>query len=177
MKSTRMIICLLAFLLVLSGCSKRSLPASAAFSVQPASEEAVPEAGSSTAGGNIPEADLTPLTQSSLGQALRSCIREVNSVTVTDAARGELIYQSEDAVLSQSFYDALQIVHEEFDTLDIRPYDFDVRFSTMLGVEKSYGIWVNFTLDNHVIVQGEGGLWDVPLTESNWIRARLSGLV
>ncbi|MBQ8598788.1 MAG: hypothetical protein IJ411_01545 [Oscillospiraceae bacterium] len=122
------------------------------------------------------ETDLAPLTENSLGHALLGCIKEVESVTVTSTESGEVLYESTDDVLSQGFYDAMQIINEEFETLDIRPIDYEVEFTTRLGINKSYGIWVNFTKDNNVIVQSEDGLWDIPIAESNWIRARLIGL-
>ena len=76
----------------------------------------------------------------------------------------------------QGFYDALQIINEEYETLEIRPIDYEVDFTTALGITKHYGLWINFTIDNNVIVQCDGDLWDLPIGESNWLRAKIGGL-
>ena len=120
--------------------------------------------------------DLSVLSENTLGQNLLSVMREVCKITVNSTNSGELVYESEDIALSQSFYDALQIVNEEYESLDIRPYDFEVVFDTALGKQKSYGIWVNFEKNNNVIVQHDGKFWDIPISDSNFIRTRLAGL-
>ena len=182
MKAIRLIACTLT-LLSLAACSSRSAPVSAAVGTETSAEEsavlestAVAEENTKSTSGETLQVDLSPLSKSALGQALSSCIKEVTCVTITDTGSGEVVYESTDEVLSQSIFDAMQIVNEEFDSLDIRPYDFQVDFDTQLGIQKSYGIWVNFIIDNNVIVQSDNGLWDVPITESNWLRARLTGL-
>lgn len=168
------------FVLIFSACSQRSVPA-AAVSKEFVSEQSnvakVEKTHQKTAEGLLTtETNLSPLTENSLGHALLGCIKEVESVTVTSTKSGEVLYESTDDVLSQGFYDAMQIINEEFETLDIRPIDYEVEFTTMLGINKSYGIWVNFTKDNNVIVQSGDALWDIPIVESNWIRTRLTGL-
>lgn len=166
---------LLCLFLVLCGCSQRSVPAAAA-SNEPSVAKTEETSQKSTETLLMPEADLSPLTENSLGHALLGCIKEVETVTVIGTESGEVFYESTDDVLSQGFYDALQIINEEFETLDIRPIDYEVEFTTRLGINQSYGIWVNFTNDNHVIVQGDDRIWNIPMAESNWIRARLTGL-
>ena len=99
------------------------------------------------------------------------------AVTVVSTANKENTWQTQDDVLAQSVYDALQIKNEEYETLDIRPYDFDITFTTADEEKISWGIWINFKKDNNVIVQDSAGsLWDIPVCDSNRLRIVLTDL-
>ncbi len=175
MKATAIIL-LICLLLSLCACTQRSAPTMA--SIQPETQTisaSVQEAEKDESMVNS-KVDLSPLTESSLGQALVASIREVESVVVTGTGDGEVVYESADDVLAQGFYDALQVVNESFETLDIRPIDYEIDFTTALGITKHYGLWINFSIDNNVIVQCDDALWDLPISESNWIRAKIGGL-
>lgn len=101
----------------------------------------------------------------------------VVAVTVVSTANKENTWQTQDDVLAQSVYDALQIKNEEYETLDIRPYDFDITFTTADEEKISWGIWINFKKDNNVIVQDSAGsLWDIPVCDSNRLRIVLTDL-
>ena len=164
---------ILCLLLCFCACTQRS--AAPTMAVQPTTKE--PTRDMTEVSEKLqPQVDLSPLTESSLGQALVASVREVESVVITSTANGEVVYESTDDVLSQGFYDALQIINEEYETLDIRPIDYEVDFTTALGITKHYGLWINFTKDNNVIVQCDGDLWDLPIGESNWLRAKIGGL-
>ncbi len=164
---------ILCLLLSFCACTQRS--AAPTMAVQPTTKE--PTRDMTEVSEKLqPQVDLSPLTESSLGQALVASVREVESVVITSTANGEVVYESTDDVLSQGFYDALQIINEEYETLDIRPIDYEVDFTTALGITKHYGLWINFTKDNNVIVQCDGDLWDLPIGESNWLRAKIGGL-
>ena len=158
---------ILCLLLSFCACTQRS--AAPTMAVQPTTKE--PTRDMTEVSEKLqPQVDLSPLTESSLGQALVASVREVESVVITSTANGEVVYESTDDVLSQGFYDALQIINEEYETLDIRPIDYEVDFTTALGITKHYGLWINF------IVQCDGDLWDLPIGESNWLRAKIGGL-
>ena len=164
---------ILCLLLSFCACTQRS--AAPTMVVQPTTKE--PTRDMTEVSEKLqPQVDLSPLTESSLGQALVASVREVESVVITSTANGEVVYESTDDVLSQGFYDALQILNEEYETLEIRPIDYEVDFTTALGITKHYGLWINFTKDNNVIVQYDGDLWDLPIGESNWLRAKIGGL-
>lgn len=101
----------------------------------------------------------------------------VVAVTVASTANKENTWQTQDDVLAQSVYDALQIKNEEYETLDIRPYDFDITFTTADEEKISWGIWINFKKDNNIIVQdSSGSLWDIPVCDSNRLRIVLTDL-
>ncbi len=101
----------------------------------------------------------------------------VVAVTVVSTANKENTWQTQDDVLAQIVYDALQIKNEEYETLDIRPYDFDITFTTADEEKISWGIWINFKKDNNVIVQDSAGsLWDIPVCDSNRLRIVLTDL-
>ena len=164
---------ILCLLLSFCACTQRS--AVPTMAVQPTTKE--PTRDMTEVSEKLqPQVDLSPLTESSLGQALVASVREVESVVITSTENGEVVYESTDDVLSQGFYDTLQIINEEYETLDIRPIDYEVDFTTALGIKKHYGLWINFTKDNNVIVQCDGDLWDLPIGESNWLRAKIGGL-
>ncbi len=170
MKAICLLFCAIC-LLGSTGCTERTISAAVLPDTETKEEIAAPDIQREA------QIDLSPFTEISVGQAIVSHVKEVSSVIVTDTKDGEVVYESTDELLSQSFYDALQIVNEEFDTLDIRPIDFEVHFVTNLGLEKTYGLWINFQKDNHAIVQWEDRYWDLPLDESNWLRSRIQGLI
>lgn len=149
--------CLLT--LGLCSCQQRSAPVAAMETTSPEQE-----------------INLDPLIKSSAGQALLGCVKEVISVTVSDKASGEVVYESSDDVLSQSMYDALNIVSEPIEVMQAVVADYDIHFSTKLGFEKNYEIWLELSAEGPVIVQSEGFIWSLPETESDWIRSRLKGL-
>lgn len=99
------------------------------------------------------------------------------ALSVVSTTNSENTWKTQDEVLAQSVYDAFQIKHEEYETLDIRPYDFDVVFTDADGNEITYGMWINFERDNNVIVRdSEGKLWDIPVYDSNRLRIILEAL-
>lgn len=149
----------LLLMLGLCSCQQRSAPTAAMD--QPTSQQ---------------ELDLSSLTESSVGQALLGCVKEVNSVTITDQSTGEVVYQSADDVLSQSMYDALQIVQESLEAMDTVVADYAVDFSTKLGFAKQYQLWMSLNNDALVTVGAESAYWTLPQTESDWLRSRLKGL-
>ena len=161
MKKVCFVLCLLA---LLCACDERTVPASTVTATM--EQQMQTEI----------EMDLSPLTKNSLGEALLSSIEEVKCVTVTDSESGELVYESKDDMLSQSFYDALQIVHEETEKVEEKLYNYNISFAMQLGFEKSYQMKVEPQQNGHVTVQKGEKTWLLPETESDWIRARLSGL-
>jgi len=146
-------------MLGLCSCQQRSAPAAAI-------EELTPQQ----------ELSLSPLTESSIGQALLGCVKEVNSVTIIDKANGEVVYESFDDVLSQSMYDAVNIIAEPVEVMQSVVADYSVAFSTKLGFEKSYEIWLKISAEGPILVSAEGSVWSLPQTESDWLRSRLNGL-
>ena len=154
-------IALLLTLLVLSACTSRSTPVSAAMAeVEPIGEQ------------EVISMDLSPLSESNIGQALLGCVKEVVSVTITDENSGEVVYESVDDFLSQSFYDAIQLAEENLESMDAVVHDYLVEFDTALGIQKSYQIW----LGESIIVQNENKIWTLPQSESDWLHSRLDGL-
>ncbi len=155
---------ILMLLLVFSGCTTRTVPTSAIMQTE---TESVPAE-------NTVSVDLSPLSESSIGQALLGCVREVESVTIINRNSGEVAYESTDDVLSQSFYDAVQIVDEMQECIETVLHDYEAEFHTALGIQKTYLLWTQSR--NAVIVQCEDEIWTLPQTESDWIRSRLTGL-
>ena len=153
---------LIVAFLFLAGCTSRTAPVSVDIKQEiPAEQQAA-------------EWNLSPLSESSIGQALLSCVREVNSVVITEVSSGEVAYESADDVLSQSFYDAVQIVAESCETIDSVVHDYEVTFHTTLEIEKTYRLWTR--AHEAILVQCEDEIWFLPQTESDWIRSRLTGL-
>ena len=126
---------------------------------------------------NVSDIDLQPLTQSSLGQGLVGSIQRVETVKIVNTANGEVVYQSNDDVLSQGFYDALQVRNESLELTNTGPFDYEVSFTTSLGMIKEYSACINFSSDDHVIVQYNEEWWGLSISESNWLRAKIGGLV
>ena len=157
-------IALFLVLLLLNACTARSAPASAAMQTE----------NTSIPAENAVSVDLSPLSESSIGQALLGCVRQVESVTITSYSSGEVAYESTDDVLSQSFYDALQIVDEMQESINAVVHDYEAEFHTTLGIQKTYWLWTKS--DDAVLVQCEDEIWTLPQTESDWIRSRLTGL-
>ncbi len=163
-------ICLLLCGLLLlgsSGCTKRSVATSAVLS------EELPAPSKEQVTASV---DLHPLTRITVGQALLSHVKEVSSVTITEQESGEVVYESTDELLSQSFFDALQIRREQLE-LPEESADYVVHFTSPLGVEQSCGLYLNLKKQEPVIVQWEDECWDLPEDESNWLRSRLNGLI
>ncbi len=158
-------ICLLLCGLLLlgsSGCTARTVPTS--------TEVSLPQEEITAT------VDLQPLTRITVGQALLSHVKEVSSVTITEQESGEVVYESTDELLSQSFFDALQIRREQLE-LPEESADYVVHFTSPLGVEQSCGLYLNLKKQEPVIVQWEDECWDLPEDESNWLRSRLNGLI
>ena len=154
---------LLCLLFLLSSCTQRSVPARAMpTEISEISEEI--------------QVDLSPFTETSLGQAIVGVVTDVETVVITKADSGEVVYQSADDVLSQGFYDALQMIDEEHDVLDIGSIDYEVKFSTTLGISKQYGLWLKVNQEDPVIVQCNERIWTLTVNESSWIRDRIGGL-
>lgn len=159
------ILVVLSCLLLFSSCTQRSIPTRALQTSEPVDEHAM-----------TVSTDLTPLTESSLGQAVVGVMREVETVVITKISSEEVVYESTDDVLSQGIYDAIQLVEEELEVMDLQQNNYEVSFTTSLGMDKKYSLWINFSQEDHVIAQYNDMMWSLPLNESNWIRAKISGL-
>ncbi len=152
----------LSLLLVMGLCSCQQRSAPVAAMKEPSSQQ---------------ELDLAPVTESSLGQALLGCVKEVNTVTITSTNSGEVVYQSADDVLSQSMYDAINIIAEPLEVMETVLADYSVDFSTKLGFDKNYELWLKLSENGPITVGEEGTFWTLPQSESDWLRSRLQGLV
>lgn len=180
---------LLFALLLLCACSQRSMPTAATRSDVPKVETEQTEPTDSKgckdskvsmdnmeSGGE--EAKPLSLSRLTLGQALRSCIRQVETVTVTGLSDEETVYSTADDVLAQGFYDALQSHNGDSVSFQyITDYqDYHVHFTTTLGIDQEYQLSIHLNQDDAVWVQSGEESWFLPLRESNWLRERLNGL-
>lgn len=183
MRATVKLQCLVAglvFLGLMAGCEERSIPVSLNDPVTYESGEDAAAELSTTTSNEPKEASVQLLSvqnwPGTTGKAIFGYVADMTDVTVTSTADGSVAFSSEDEVVAQSFYDAIQIKNEEYDELDIRPCDYELQFTNKMGQSHIYGFWINFQKENAVIIKDGEALWDLPIFESNWFRAMLGGL-
>ena len=183
MKKNILIKCLalgILALFLMAGCSKRGMPAPASESLSPVQTQESTNEDSNKKSEHVESQEEKPVLpvpqwKSAVGTSVNRHEAQVSEVIITDLESNQVCYETQDEVLAQQFYDALNTNRGSGQASKMESCNYKISFRNHRNQEISFDLLLDSGSETATAGNNQA-VWTLPEFESNWIKGQLWGM-